>query len=58
MAEFCIDCINEMNESNYAEKDVRLSESTDLCEGCGEYKHVVIALKEKRTFFDFLFGRD
>ena len=57
MAEFCIDCMNEMNDSNYTEKDVCLSENKDLCEGCGEYKRVVIAIKERNSFFAFLFGK-
>lgn len=57
MAEFCIDCVNEMNDSNYTEKSVVLSENIELCEGCGEYKRVVIEIKEKKMFFDFLFGK-
>lgn len=58
MAEFCFDCLNKMNDSNYTEKDVQVSENLDLCEGCGEYKHVVIAIKAKRSIFDFLFGKN
>ena len=56
MAEFCIDCMNKMNGSNYTEKDVCFSENTDLCEGCGEYKHVVISVKEGKSIFNCLFG--
>lgn len=56
MAEFCIDCWNKMNNSNYAENNFEVSDGLDLCEGCGEYKHVVICIKEKRSFLNRLFG--
>ncbi len=42
MAEFCVDCWNELNGSNNTEKDFILSENLDLCEGCGELKNVII----------------
>ena len=58
MAYFCVDCWNEIHNHKATSKEYKISKELLLCEGCGEYKHVVIALKEKRTFFDFLFGKD
>lgn len=46
MAEFCLDCFNEYVLPNgyrkRREEDVTLSKYPELCEGCAEYKHVVI----------------
>ena len=43
MAEFCLDCWNRINGTDDEEDKYILSEELDLCEGCGEWKHVVIA---------------
>lgn len=43
MAEFCLDCWNKMNKTNDPERKYFLSRELDLCEGCGEMKHVIIA---------------
>jgi len=40
MAEFCLDCYNKLNDTRYSEKQVELE--VDLCEGCGEWKPVVV----------------
>ena len=48
MAEFCLDCWVEELETNTKKRYV-LSKHLDLCEGCGQYKHVVI--REKIPFF-------
>ena len=42
MAEFCKECWKKMN--NFNDDSIRyvLSIDLDLCEGCGEYKRVVI----------------
>ena len=45
MAEFCVDCYNHMNGTNDSPKKFVLSDELDLCEGCGEWKRVVIAYK-------------
>ncbi len=58
MAEFCIDCWNKMNNSNYAKNNFVVSDRLDLCEGCGEYKHVVIYIKEKSSIFSWFFGNE
>ena len=43
MAEFCLDCWNEMNGTHYTPEQVVLEE--DLCEGCGEWKPVVVGFR-------------
>ncbi len=43
MAEFCLECYNKINQTDYKEKDVVMSSFPELCEGCGECKKVVIA---------------
>lgn len=47
MAEFCVDCWNKINGTNYPQSRYILSEEPDLCEECGEVKKVIIA--EKKT---------
>lgn len=45
MAEFCLECWNRINEENLAKYEVVLSRKPELCEGCGEYKKVVVVLR-------------
>jgi hypothetical protein len=40
MAEFCLDCYNKLNETNFGEGTVELD--YDLCEGCGEWKLTIV----------------
>ena len=42
MAEFCLDCWNKMNEMKDPPCGYILSRELDLCEGCGEYKRVIV----------------
>ena len=42
MAEFCLDCWNKLNETNDSKYMYFFSWGKELCEGCGEYKRVVI----------------
>lgn len=46
MADFCLECFNEYvlpaGERPRREKDVTLTDELELCEGCGEYKRVVV----------------
>ena len=45
MAEFCFDCfINEVADSSdiFTKDDILMSEESELCEGCGEEKNVVV----------------
>ena len=45
MAEFCLDCLNKINGTNYDESKYIISDDLDLCEGCGEWKPVVVAMR-------------
>lgn len=45
MAEFCLDCFNRMNDTNYTEKEVWLEE--DFCEGCAALKPCIMQLRPK-----------
>lgn len=43
MAEFCLECWGKMNGKELTEADMVVDHRTlDLCEGCGEYKPVII----------------
>ena len=41
MADFCLDCLNKLDNTNHSAKRFILSDYTDLCEGCGCYKTIV-----------------
>ena len=45
MAEFCLKCFNKMNGLEYTEKEVIMSDDEGLCEGCAEWKEVVISIR-------------
>ena len=47
MAEFCLDCYNDLEQTNFNTSDVELSKYPDYCEGCGKYKKVVDGLKKE-----------
>ena len=49
MAEYCVDCLNKMDGTNDNERKYILSKELELCEGCGEWKHVVII--ERRAYY-------
>lgn len=42
MAEICLDCWNELNETHDSKWRYVLSWSKDLCEECGQYKRVIV----------------
>ena len=54
MAEYCLECFNEMNGTDYTEKDYVISDDLELCEGCGEYKNVVITRRKENGFITIL----
>ena len=56
MAEFCVSCWNELNETDYPEEAYILSWDYELCEGCREYKRVIIA-RSKCYFLRMLVNR-
>lgn len=55
MAEFCLDCWNEMNGRKDTAAEYILSKELELCEGCGKYKHVIEY--PRRWFLPFFFSR-
>ena len=55
MAEFCLKCWNEMNETNDDESKIVLPKELDFCEGCGEWKRVIVREREN-TIWDRLFS--
>ena len=57
MAEFCLDCWNKLNGTHYTPDQVWLEE--DLCEGCGEWKPVVVGFRGNpvEDWFRKLYGR-
>ncbi len=42
MAEFCLECWNKMNNTNDGAEKFFLTDELELCEGCGEWKQVII----------------
>ena len=45
MAEFCLECWNKLNKTNDSYKKYIFSDYLELCEGCGEWKIVIVAYK-------------
>lgn len=46
MAEFCVDCWNDINGISDSEDKYILSKEYCLCEGCGELKRVIVTDKK------------
>lgn len=42
MAEFCLECLEKLDEKQYDPDEFVISDDLDLCEGCGQWKHVVV----------------
>ena len=53
MAEFCLDCYNEIFHKEYSKFDVELTPTLELCEGCAQMKRVVVC-KRNQMLADFL----
>ncbi len=51
MAEFCLDCLNRISKTRYDERKYIISKDLDLCEGCGEWKHIVVM--ERSGYYGF-----
>ena len=45
VAEFCLDCWNEINGTDEPKDKYVYSKELDLCEGCGEWKHVIVRVR-------------
>ena len=50
MAEFCAECFIKLENGRYTKRDLILSKETDFCEGCAQWKPVVIGIKRKPLF--------
>lgn len=44
MAEFCLECFNELNKCRLRPLDVRLSKELEFCENCEEFKKNIVSL--------------
>ena len=53
MAEFCLECFNRINGKNFSGKKYIISDYLDLCEGCGEFKPVIIS--SRKTYYAYKF---
>ncbi len=53
MAEFCLECWNKLNKRNDSERKYIISDYLDLCEGCGEWKPVIIM--ERTSYYLYKF---
>ena len=42
MAEFCVQCWNRINGTDDPPSKFIISKDLQLCEGCGEFKNIVI----------------
>ena len=54
MAEFCLECWNRLNGTNHSKRKYIISKDLDLCEGCGEWKPVIII--ERKMYYRRLFA--
>lgn len=57
MAEFCLDCWNKLNGTQDTQREWLLSEELDLCEGCGQWKHVIVKAREHKSLYDLFHFR-
>ena len=58
MAEFCVDCWNNLNGTQYDTYEFQRTWRRELCEGCGEYKRVIIEQTPDYSYYPpfFLIG--
>ena len=52
MSEFCLKCFNRLNNEQLTDQDIELSDDLELCEGCGEYKVIVLMVKVTKSKFE------
>ena len=50
MAEFCYDCYKNILKGEKDKRKLIISKDLDICEGCGEFKPVIVG--EKWSFDD------
>ena len=58
MAEFCLDCFNKINGTNDSEDDYIISDDLELCEGCGQWKHVVVMYRTDYEMEKYLYNHE
>lgn len=46
MANFCLKCWNEINRTDDPARKYIFSKELDLCEGCGQWAHVIVAQRK------------
>lgn len=52
MAEFCLDCFNKLEGTDYYEDEVTLGyDDLDLCEGCGQIRPCVVELRPPSLWY-------
>ena len=54
MAEFCVDCWNKIMDTNDPPRTFHLSWELDFCEECGQLKRVIICVKKRYIFLDWV----
>lgn len=54
MAELCLKCFNEINNTDYKANEVWLEE--DFCEGCADWRPCVMDLQPKPLFWRLVDG--
>lgn len=57
MSEFCIDCWNQLMEKNDPPEKYVISRNLGLCEGCGEMKPVIVAIKKRHIIKEWIIDR-
>lgn len=53
MADFCPECWNRMNNTDESPDKFFLTDEPELCEGCGEQKRVIIAMRKGYYAYKF-----
>lgn len=52
MTGLCVDCWNRIHSMDLKEEDVMVCK--DLCNGCGEWRHVVVIHKNTSVIKDYV----
>ena len=53
MAEFCLECWNEINETNDKKEKYIFTQNLELCEGCGKWKKTIVI--ERKYLYRYIF---
>lgn len=53
MAEYCLECWNEINGTDDKPNKFIFSKELDLCEGCGKWTHVIVL--ERKYAYQYRF---